>query len=228
MTKDNYSLLIADLKEPSEGMAPKDNSMSRKIFSFIVQNKHKIRDMHDYTRIVGSLQFNEGLEYHYNNFTTHLQNLAAKECLFDDSMLDHEAVAYINRLGQAYYFARSFNMLKHCPKIKELYLFRRKNTGHRSIDCPIEKEDNTKEQIWQSSCLRRKLFSGKLDENFTVEDLQEYKNDFLSPKRYTNKKVLVSYQILSGKRHADFTPQSDHPVILKEIEDVYVNLFSSR
>ncbi len=228
MTRDNYSLLIADLKDPNEGMALKDNPiMSQRILSRIVQNKDKIQDMHDYTRIVGSLQFLEGLEYHYNNFTNHLQNLAAKECLSDESMPDHEAVAYINRLGQIYYFIRSFKLLKHCPKIKELYLFRRKNTGHRSIDCPTE-EDEANEQIWQSGCLRRKSFSGKFDENFTVEDLQEYKSDFLSPKRYIHKKVLVSYQIISGKKHADFIPQIDHPVILKEIEDVYINLLSSR
>lgn len=228
MIRDNYSLLIADLKDPNENIPFKDNPIiSQRVFSFIVQNKHKIHDMRDYTRIMGALQFIEGLEYHYNNFTNHLQNLAAKEYLSDDSMLDHEATAYINRLGQIYYFIRSFRLLKHCPKIKELYLFRRKNSGHRSIDCPSD-EDEVHEQIWQSGCLRRKSFAGKFDENFTVEDFQEYKNDFLSPKRYIHKKVLVSYQILSGKKHADFTPQIDHPIILKEIESVYINLLSSR
>lgn len=225
MIKDNYLRLIADLKDPNEG---KENlKVSQRVFSLIVQNKHKIYDMHDYTRIMGSIQFLEGLEYHYNNFTNHLQILAAQERLSDDSMLDHEAVAYINRLGQIYYFIRSFNLLKHCPKIKELYLFRRKNVGHRSIDCPTD-EDATHEQIWQSGCLRRKSFSVKFDENFTEEDFQEYKKDFLTPKRYIHKKVLVSYQILSRKRHADFTPQIDHPIILKEIEAVYTKLWSSR
>lgn len=228
MATDNYLLLIADFKDPNEGIALKDNPiLSQRVFSRIVQNKHKIRDMYDYTHIMGSLQFLEGLEYHYNNFVTHLQNLAAKEYLTDDSMLDHEAVAYLNRLGQVYYFAQSLKLFKYCPKIKELYLFRRKNTGHRSIDCPME-EDEKNEQIWQSGCLRRKAFSGKFDDNFTVEDFQEYKKEFLSPKRYIHKKVLVSYQILSGKKHADFIPQNDHPIIMEEIENIYINLFSFR
>jgi hypothetical protein len=228
MNKDNFSHLITDFKDLKEEVLLEDNPVtSKRVLSLIVQNKHKIKDKHDYTQIMGSLQFLEGLEYHYNNFTNHLQNLAAKECLSDDSMLDHEAVAYINRLGQVYYFIRFLRKLKQCPKIKELYLFRRKNTGHRSIDLPTD-EDTQHEQIWQSGCLRRKSFSGKFDENFTVDDFQEYKNDFLNPKRYIHKKVFVSYQILSGNKHADFTPQIDHPIILKEIEEVYIKLFASR
>ena len=135
--------------------------------------------MHDYTHITGSMQFVEGLEYHYNNFVSHLKALASKACLEDDSMLDHEIVAYLNRLGQLYYFVRSLDLLEICPKIVELYLFRKKNTGHRSIDYPL-KDDDPNEQIWQSSCLRRKSFDCKFDDTFTHEDFREYKTEFLT------------------------------------------------
>lgn len=175
----------------------------------------------------GAMQFIKGLEYHFDNFVSHLKMLASKPSLEDDCILDHEAVAYLNRLGQLYYFIRSVGLLKICPKISGLYLFRRKNTGHRSIDSPKE-DDTIGEQMWQSGCLERKSFICKFDASFTLKDFDEYRAQFLTPLRYTHPQVLVSYQILHKDDHADFTPQSDHPILMKEIERVFHNLFDCR
>ena len=148
-------------------------------------------------------------------------------------MLDHEAVAYLHRLGQFYYFAKSLKLLHNCPKIKELYLFRRKIIGHRSIDVPYFKdgqlEDQIPEQIWQAGCFMRRSYVGKLEPDFDYQkDMQKYKEGFNTPKKYLHEKMNITYQIISNGMCSNFTPQKDHPVILKEIEILYTTLFSSR
>ncbi len=159
--------------------------------------------------------------------------MACKDTLGDDRILDHEAIAYLHRLGQFYYFARSLKLLQGCPKIKELYLFRRKNIGHRSIDDPYIKngrlEDELPEQIWQAGCFLRRIFSGKMDPNFDPEKgIHTDMEVFLTPKKYLSKKAFISYQIISNGAHATFIPQQDHPLILKEIEGAYIKLFASK
>ena len=54
-----------------------------------------------------------------------------------------ELVAYLNRLGQFYYFTKSTfvtninkTALSLIPRIDELKIFRMKNTAHRSLDAP--------------------------------------------------------------------------------------------
>jgi hypothetical protein len=52
----------------------------------------------------------------------------------------HEAVAYLNRLGQFHAFAKA-NGQQQLTKTTELMLFRNKNAAHRSIDCPRKEDD---------------------------------------------------------------------------------------
>jgi hypothetical protein len=230
----SYSDYLLRLKDPNEGVSLENIPVfSNKIDSLIVRNKHKIRDMHDYAHIWGSVHLLKGLECHYEDFLSHLHVLASKDCLGDDSRLDHYAVAYLNRLGQLYYFIKSLKLLKNCPKIKELYLFRRKSTGHRSIDLPyIEKGqlmDQPSEQVWQAGCFMRRSFEGKIDPNADPSKVLENDVDiWLTPKRYLSEKAFVRYQIISNRAHATFIPQADHGIVLKEIERVYMRLFSSR
>ena len=136
----NSSHQLPKLKDPNEGR-PLENILPfhNRILSLIVRNQHKIFDLHDYAQIWGSLDILQGLEYHYNNFLEHLRALAAKDHLGDDRMLDHEAVAYLHRLGQFYYFAQSLKLLKDCPKIKELYLFRRNLSGTAALTAAKQK-----------------------------------------------------------------------------------------
>jgi hypothetical protein len=119
-------------------------------------------------------------------------------------------------------------LLENCPKIEELYLFRRKSTGHRSIDAPY-REDQLPEQIWQAGCFMRRSFEGKVDPNFDPnKDMHDDLDIWLTPKKYLSDKGFIRYQIISNGTHATFIPQKDHSVILKEIEGVYAKLFASR
>lgn len=224
----SYPDLLPNLKDARENTPLEDIPMlSSRMSSLIVRNKHKIRDMHDFAQIWGSLEMVRGLEYHHSNFLIHLQSLSKKSSLEDDSPLDHEAIAYINRLGQMHFFVNSLELLQVCPKIDELFLIRNKNTAHRSIDAP--RKDSKFEQIWQAGCFMRRIFSGKVKPDFDPnKDMLKDMEIFLSPQRYLSEEAFVSYQLLSNDNHATFIPQKDHPIILKEIEAVYTQLFNDR
>jgi hypothetical protein len=225
----NYSHYLLRLNNRYDGKLLEDiPDFIDRIRFIISQNKNKIKDLHDFAKVIGSLDFLEGIEYHYSNFINHLQTLASKDHLENDRMLDHEAIAYLHLLGQFYYFAKSLDLLKMCPTIKKLYLFRKKYIGHRSIDSP-NKDDSVHEQIWQTGCFLRRTFSGPIDPNF------DYKNDlnndleiYLTPRKYLNDKAFITYQIISNNVYSNFIPQIDHPVILKEIENAYILLFANR
>lgn len=225
----DYLNHLPNLQDPHEGKALKDiPKLSGRVRSLILRNKHKVRDTHDFAQTWGSTQFLQGLEYHYGNFLSHLQTLATADQLGDDFMLDHEAVAYLHRLGQFYYFCKSMGQLSHCPKITELYLFRKKSIGHRSIDAPRE-DDNKSEQAWQAGCFMRRAFRGWVKPGFDPKKItQEDKAIWSSPKRYLRDDMFLSYQILSNGEHTDFILLKDYPIISKEIEEAYTALFNSR
>jgi hypothetical protein len=103
----DYALLLHALLDPNAGISLEQiPKLSQRIFSQIIRNKRKIRDMHDFTCITGACDFVEGMEYHYENFLVHLQKLGLQEYLGNDRMLDHEVAAYLHRLGQFYYFVQ--------------------------------------------------------------------------------------------------------------------------
>lgn len=182
---------------------------SERMLSLVLRNKLKILDMEDFAKIYGSLEFLRGLEYHYDNFLKHLQTLASRDCLVDDSMLDHEAVAYLHRLGQFYYFAKGLDLLHYCPKIKVLYLFRRKIIGHRSIDAPF-KEDSVHARTLQAGCFLRRSFRGYLELGSDPSDEMRDDRTFLKTERYLSKKMHVSYQIINADSCSTFILQKDH------------------
>ena len=82
----------------------------------------------------------KGLDYHRDRFLEITVQLASGGLQTYDPAL-HEAVAYINRAGQFYYFATSELVTRsgNCPptpRFSALMPFRNKHTAHRSIDKP--------------------------------------------------------------------------------------------
>ena len=81
-----------------------------------------------------------GLDYHYARFLEGAAE-ASSEPPFDLLVPRHEAVAWVNRVGQLYYFTRS-QLVKDrlgpqsTPAIDEVMPFRMKHTAHRSVDDP--------------------------------------------------------------------------------------------
>ena len=164
-------------------------------------------------QIVGAVTMLEGLEYHHTNFMRHVAALrpyydrttygpadsadtsaskasalipsaAEQECL---DALDHEAVAYLNRLGQFFYFAKARRLTGHLPTLNKLMIFRRKHTAHRSIDAP-QGESLIEQQYQAMSFGFYRLIRGG----------------------------FPSYQIPTGKAHREFQMHRDHPIVVQE------------
>lgn len=107
-------------------------------------------------QIAGAIGIVRGLEYHYRRFMDGVLALDPLKSRLQQSLgssdlhhrlptpaefelladLDHEAVAYINRVGQLYYFARAWQLESYVPQAVALLPFRNKYTAHRSIDEP--------------------------------------------------------------------------------------------
>lgn len=96
-----------------------------------------------------------GLTYHFSNIQKLYSSfrMSSSEHLLErydiTRAIKHEAVAYLNRLGQFHIFAKS-DRVKHILSatevdlkfIKDLYIFRRKQTGHRASDMPFKDDDH--------------------------------------------------------------------------------------
>lgn len=114
-------------------------------------------------QIAGAVSILSGLDYHYEQFmgyytdlgpyydrhSAHIRNAISGKSHDTEisplptvneraqlDALDHEAVAYLNRLGQFFQFAESIKLAGALPRAKELQIFRHKHTAHRSIDKP--------------------------------------------------------------------------------------------
>lgn len=86
----------------------------------------------NYQQVHGVKYLVQGLDYHYSNFLTVVSNK-------DGSEWFHELIAYLNRLGQIYYFFKSKFMAvddEDIPIIKQIISFRMKYSAHRSVDIP--------------------------------------------------------------------------------------------
>ena len=160
-------------------------------------------------QVCGGVLILEALDYHYDQFETRVRKLAAyfeapifglpneKPASFYDlptpaerknlAALDHEAVAYLNRLGQFWYFAKAMKVKNLVPKVTELISFRHKHTAHRSIDMPKGESQAEMEAHAMTFGFYR-----------------------MSINRYP------IYQLLDGGNHLNFNMREDHAVLMNE------------
>jgi hypothetical protein len=116
-----------------------------------------------FIQIHGAAVVMDGLDYHYGRYMDAIRFLqsprSSSETNFAESNLNHEAVAYVGRLGQFYYFVKSDlvrraipNAIRAIQKIDELVVFRMKHSAHRSVDIP-RPEDTPHLQTVHAMCL---------------------------------------------------------------------------
>ncbi|HLD17740.1 MAG TPA: prolipoprotein diacylglyceryl transferase [Patescibacteria group bacterium] len=114
---------------------------------FKISNESKIETFDPKT---GASFLIEGIKYHYGNFEKFSQELEKKVnnsdlFVFENqdiiNKMKHEAVAYINRIGQFYYFAKGETVKnklgdpkKTIPTISSFIGFRHKYSAHRAVD----------------------------------------------------------------------------------------------
>lgn len=166
-----------------------------------------------FVQIAGSMNILSGLDYHHHQFMLRVDRLVpyydrhpsftkhapdhsnenlvwpiatdAEREHFD--ALDHEAVAYLNRIGQLFYFARSLQLKQLLPRVTELLSFRHKHTAHRSID--VREDEST--------------------------DLLEMHAMSFGFHRLTLHEFPI-YQIYDKEKYVHFHVRDDHPVVMCE------------
>lgn len=158
---------------------------------------------------IGAITMLEGLDYHYSRFVELVNRLGPYfsgqlvQRLFptateteDLNSLDHETVAYLNRLGQFHTFAKAHKLAPRLLKTHELMVFRNKHTAHRSIDAP--RGESQYEQEYQAMAFGfYRLTRGG----------------------------FPTYQMPSGKKHHEFDMRRDHPLVMQEAIDVLFTLY---
>jgi hypothetical protein len=173
-------------------------------------------------QIIGAVHVLQGMDYHYRAYLEHealgsayllrLEDFtrarqaagapaaqdfprASKDEARSLEALNHEAVAYLNRLGQFYYFARRIERLDELPKLRELIPFRHKHGAHRSVDAPQGEEPEV--QVAQAMAFGfYRLFQ----------------------------KGVVRFQMPHAGEHVEFCMPEDHPVVLQQCADLLFRL----
>ena len=171
---------------------------------------------------VGAVAMLEGLDYHYAQFMELVNRLGPyysrvlglAEDLSSQSnqsaprlfptateteyltALDHESVAYLNRLGQFHAYAKTRGLATRLATARELMIFRNKHTAHRSIDMP--RGESKQEQEYQAMAFGfYRLTRGG----------------------------FPTYQIISGKMRREFQMHRDHPIVMQEAVDALFSLY---
>lgn len=171
---------------------------------------------------IGVVHILQGMDYHYRAYAAHEEfgspylirlesftrtlhlggvipahefpRASADEARHLDA-LNHEAIAYLNRLGQFYYFARRIGRLADIPRLCALIPFRNKHGAHRSIDAPMG--ESTAEQNLQAMAFSfSRLFAHG----------------------------VISFQIPHDGKYIEFCLPQDHPTLLKECTDILFSL----
>lgn len=205
--------------------------LSRRAYTLMVRNRTSPLLQEGFLNVSGAVEMLAGLEYHRDNIVRLSAALAAGAIL-DEANIFHEAVAYVNRLGQFYYFAKSRLVtraigdgLAMIPTIKKYIIFRNKHAAHRSIDFPKAESEDT--QLLQAMSLGHtwgKLMTLKpgaqeLRWPRTVkagspEALEIHRQEWLN--RY------ITFQMYDeeNNRHLNFTIEMEHDAICDEAYNV--------
>ena len=197
--------------------------------SLLVRNRGKPLLKTGFMTIIGAIEMLAGLEYHHRNFEVICNGLAGWQS--ELSLLDHEIVAYFNRLGQFYYFARSSFVAQAAldyklvvPTLLKYIIFRNKFSSHRSLDAPRGETEDEKVahgraltssfgMIWtpRPGMAPALMPSAGPDGKIAIDVFEAYQLDVRT-------RTFPSYQTFDADlaTHVTFTLQAEHPVLAAE------------
>lgn len=127
--------------DPAPGVPLSDiEPISKRSEALVTRSESPLLSTH-FLQIFGAVSMLAGLDYHFQNFEGAIQRLPPVFSGPYFSPVRHEAIAWINRVGQYYYFCRSPLVAKHTAgisisTIESVLPFRNKHAAHRSIDKP--------------------------------------------------------------------------------------------
>jgi hypothetical protein len=104
MSIDDWNIPYLNANEQLEDINP----LSARARTLAVRNRSKpmLKDI-GFIRVLGAIEMMEGLEYHHDNIIRITGALANGDDVSEKGV-DHEAIAYLNRVEQFYYFAKSY------------------------------------------------------------------------------------------------------------------------
>lgn len=224
---DNWNLRDLNANERIEDIHP----LSARARSLLIRNRTKpmLKGI-GFVNVLGAIEMLEGLEYHHGNIVKITGALANGDNVSERD-LNHEAVAYINRFGQFYYFSKSVfvntviaDFAALIPTISKFMLFRHKNSAHRSIDTPQGEFDNLKVAHARAvSSMMGYIMSPKpnapamqlSDEYGNPKSVDTLQRDFW---KY-NYRTFQTYDDVVGS-HINFTVAVEHPKIANEVYSI--------
>lgn len=183
--------------------------------------------------LTGAIRMMSGMEYHFANFAEECRRIAASGVKHRD-LLVHEVVAYLNRMGQFHAFLRS-DFVKPsvpsppsvAPTLVRLLILRNKYAAHRSLDAPRDEPVHVRmnHELGMSGGLFRGRPGGKPLEFEDGEIVS-----FAELDKHLFENSYPSFQVGDHKTNAtiDFTPETDHPVIIAECFDVMQRVIRHR
>lgn len=127
-------------------------AVSDRATSLIARSKSPLLNS-NFVQLAGLISILNGLDYHHGNYCRLVSQLVPVNAGSNDvRALRHEAIAWLNRMGQFHAFTTSKlgkNTSSATPCMDSLLVFRHKHAAHRSIDAP-RREDSAEAMIAQA------------------------------------------------------------------------------
>lgn len=220
-----------NFKDPNSGISLSEiYPLSERAVSLIARSRELSILKHSFVNIYGAVEMMQGLTYHHARFMSLIESCyTTAPAIQIAGAIRHEAVAYLNRLGQFWTFSHSELIKEYCPSatkalptISKLVVFRNKHTAHRSIDDP-RAEDTDGLQVMNAislSILGGHFFQPKPEHqsmNISSE-LSSADEDWDAFKCNLYRKSFLGFQIYDVKHstHVNFYLEQDHELIMNE------------
>jgi hypothetical protein len=200
--------------------------ISLRIWTLFARNREKQILHTGFLNLNGTIDMTSGLEYHYANFMDTVSRLSELPFVSDETnrsenSLRHEIIAYLNRMGQFYHFAKSSfvtrripNALDFIPTISKFKVFRDQHSAHRSIDYP-HKEDSVgvqQAQAWGLSSVGGLHFRPKENSKPPTNE-----NEWMdSKRRWTQRYLCFQMRVKGENEFLNFIIEQEHPRIIAE------------
>jgi hypothetical protein len=210
-------------------LALKDiDPLSRRAMVLLVRNQNNRAPKAGQMHILGAIDMLDALEYHHAAHMRVIGQLAQTPLMSGETEtlrrnLLHEVMAYLNRMGQFYYFARSAFVKQFVPDPEafipthlRIKRFRDKHSAHRSLDAPRPEDTPHHQHVhaWALSSFGGWLFAPK-PATARADGSQAIGLRFLSPERMW----LGAYhqlQLYDEDDCLNFSMEREHPLIAEE------------
>lgn len=227
-----------DFEDPAHG-APLESVMplSLRATCLVARSKNAAVLKNHLIHVLGAIEMLDGLDYHAENFVRTLQE-SGDEALSSDSRADHEAIAYLNRMGQFCAFAGSEFVRSELessdqliPTFKKFINFRHKISAHRAIDSP--RRDSPEQQLIYAgsmSPLGGRLYTPKHHVQPPSFPQPPTISALLSHAKTVRQSCYLEYQVhdaVSGEA-LNFSLEREHPIMALEAYEVVAALLERK